>query len=81
MKRIKKFAVALITGLAVIAFFLLLTSYQNDSTQLKTHVIYVIPEAKIIGKIPVADVAFELDESEPELELEDWMFDIEHYKN
>ena len=81
MKRIKNFAVALVTGLAVIVFFLLMTSYQNDSPQVKTRIIYVIPEATIIGKVPVADIAFMLDESEPEYELEDWMFDIEHYKN
>lgn len=81
MKQIKKFAVALITGLAVAVFFLMMTSSQDNAPKIETHVIYVIPEATIIGKKPVHDSVYVVEETEPEVELEDWMFDIKYYEN
>lgn len=81
MKQIRNFEVALITVLAAMVSIFVLTSTNNDSPNEEPHVIYVIPEVTIIGQKANADSLFIIDESEPEPELEDWMFDMEHFKD
>mgnify|MGYP003972812611 FL=1 len=80
MKTLENIACLLILSLGVLALIALLTSYRNDYLAEDIELQKIIPGLKGTGEKPQGNSLLFVDETEPEVKFEEWMFTMDHYE-